>query len=754
MSAIHLHESPSRGHAASSILQSVRAEGSVHGLLFELSVEQHYLNASDDNVEAVYTFPVPWNAVLLGVECVLGEKTLQGTVVARAEGERIYERALEDGNAAVMVERAADGMYTVNVGNLLPRERAVVRFRYAQLLSFTQGQVRLVVPTVIAPRYGDPRSAGLQPHQVPATDLCAAYPFSLSVSFHGELASAKLSSPSHVVSVRSSDGNIQLALRGDACLDRDVVFLAEGLAGKSLSALGRDGDGIVALASFCPSDEGLPATTSLNLKILVDCSGSMNGERIAAARRALHEVLSHLEPEDSFSLSCFGSEVMHLSDSLITAMPRAIRKASGWVAAIQADMGGTEIREALLSTFALAQPFDADVLLITDGDIWDTERLVASAQTAGQRVFAVGIGSAPQSSLLHALAGQTGGACEFVAGPTELQGAILRTFRRMRQAPVRDVTVRWEGDALWQTRPGRVVLSSETVHHFAGFAGAAPAGATLAWREDGQDAPRAVRVLVAGVLADGDTLARLAAAARMEGAPAAQQHALALEYGLVSRTTSLVLVHQREDTNKPAELPQLRSVSQMAPAGWAGHGMVKAGAFDTPAMWRREATHLMVTQQPAHYDIPVFRRADTLEDMLRQVDAAYLHRASLRSLAENLDTEDKGQPAPATLDDLAAALPAQLFDELCDELRQLVDAGHAEEDVVRAFLVAVADCFREHGIAQSMLGVLRRTCGRLVRHPAAQLERRVSTLVRLVFEARRPGAQPYDIPAFLRRQAD
>jgi hypothetical protein len=48
----------------------------------------------------------------------------------------------------------------------------VVRLRYAQVLQFEQHGLRLVVPTVIAPRYGDPvADAGLKPHQVVEHDL-------------------------------------------------------------------------------------------------------------------------------------------------------------------------------------------------------------------------------------------------------------------------------------------------------------------------------------------------------------------------------------------------------------------------------------------------------------------------------------------------------------------------------------------------------------------------------------------------------
>lgn len=421
MSAIYLTEPPAAA-VTGSVLQSVRAER-VHGLLFELDIEQRYLNPGDGNIEAVYTFPVPWNAVLMGVEVVLGDRVMQGTVVARADGERQYEGALEDGSSAVMVERAGDGMYTVSVGNLLAREQAIVRFRYAQLLSFTQGQVRLVVPTVIGPRYGDPARTSMQPHQTITNDPLQVHPFSLRLVLHGAMAGAVIGSPSHALSTRAIDGTVVLSLAGDARLDRDVVVLAEGLEGQSLTAVGRDGDGYVALASFCPPPQGREPDRPLNLKILVDCSGSMNGDRIDAARRALHDVLAHLGPEDSFTFSCFGSDVKHFSSSLLAATPRAVTKAGGWIAETRSDMGGTELAAALASTFALAQPFEADVLLVTDGDVWEADGLAAQAEQAGQRVFAVGIGSAPAASLLHSLAGRTGGACECVAAHTEIPGA-------------------------------------------------------------------------------------------------------------------------------------------------------------------------------------------------------------------------------------------------------------------------------------------------------------------------------------------
>ena len=161
------------------VLQGVTAKGNLNGLLFELAVEQRYRNPAATNIEAVYTFPLPSAAVLLDFEVKLGGKTLTGVVVEKRAAEAQYEEAVEKGDTAIMLERAGDGLCTVNLGNLMAGEEATIRYRYAQLLRFEHGSVRLAVPTVIAPRYGDPSAGGLQPHQQPVSDLGVAYPFAL-----------------------------------------------------------------------------------------------------------------------------------------------------------------------------------------------------------------------------------------------------------------------------------------------------------------------------------------------------------------------------------------------------------------------------------------------------------------------------------------------------------------------------------------------------------------------------------------------
>ena len=736
---------------AAPVLQSVHADATVTGLLFELTFEQRYVNESEENIEAVYSFPLPWNAVLLGMEFVLGDKVLSGKVVAKADAEERYEAELEAGNTAIMLERAADGLYTVNLGNLLAREHATVRIRYAQLLSFEQGQVRISVPTTIAPRFGSPAAAGLRLHQVPEHSMQVDYPFAMKVSFAGAVSTGRMSSPTHALSVCQAGGKLQVSLGMSARLDRDFVLLVDGLEGQSLAAVGKDGDGEVALASFCPAPDTPDSTAPLSIKILVDCSGSMNGDSIGSARKALHEVLKHLKRSDRFSYSRFGSEVAHCTPSLVAATLRAVREGAQWIASTRADMGGTEMREALLSTFALDQPFDADILLVTDGEVWEVDRLVASAETAGQRIFAVGIGAAPASSLLHALASKTGGACEFVGVNDDVEAAILRMFRRMRQSSVRNVAVGWDRAPTWQSKTGKAIFCNETVHSFARFDRAHPAMATLSWQVGEDGVPQEWPLAFEPSFIEGDTLARVAAASRLSGGNKKEQLSLALDYQLVTENTNLLIVHEREESIKAFSQPVLKTVPQMTATGWSGVGIAArsspvAFSLGPPALWRRaEAVETVqsVDSPGQSYDIPSFLRKEAPRvDVFRYRDQlkAFLHLYSLQD-----EEADAAVAFPTSFAEIDGKLP----DDLILELELLVDAGFPEHEVIHAFLVNLASCFTTVGVASRLL----RRIGRLGLWGGdrSELNQRVERIARDAYEARHVA---FDRAAFLLKQAD
>ncbi|SPD75429.1 hypothetical protein PITCH_A580032 [uncultured Desulfobacterium sp.] len=57
----------------------------LNNLLSEAYLTQVYQNQEEKPIEAVYTFPLPSRAVLLGVKITIGERKLQGVVVEISE---------------------------------------------------------------------------------------------------------------------------------------------------------------------------------------------------------------------------------------------------------------------------------------------------------------------------------------------------------------------------------------------------------------------------------------------------------------------------------------------------------------------------------------------------------------------------------------------------------------------------------------------------------------------------------------------
>jgi Ca-activated chloride channel family protein len=432
------------------LLKGVKVNGDLRGLIFEATVEQRFFNPTDTNIEVVYTFPLPWGAVLLGVDVLLGDRRLSGAVVEKKQAEARYEEALSEGNAAIMLEKNHDLSYSLNLGNLAAHEDCVITLRYAQTLQFEQRGLRVLVPTVIAPRYGDAvADGGMQPHQSTDHSLVADYSFDIELRLHGTLAHVRVLSPSHPIGFAHSrtdaGGTLTVSLGRRGLLDRDFVLVVDQLTQDSDAVMASDcveADAVVILASFCPRISA-KGPSNVAVKVLVDCSGSMAGDSIEAAKRALQAAVRQFGEGDRFSLSRFGDTVVHRSRGLWASTDATKLAAQRWVKDLNADLGGTEMEGALSSTFALAQTVASDVLVVTDGEIHAIDKTIESARAAGHRLFVVGIGSSPSESHLRRLADATGGACDFVAPGEAVEPAVLRMFARLRSPRMPEVKLVW-----------------------------------------------------------------------------------------------------------------------------------------------------------------------------------------------------------------------------------------------------------------------------------------------------------------------
>lgn len=559
-------------------LKSVHLEGKLEGLLLTMLVKQRYLNNSEDTIEASYTFPAGWGANLMGFSVELNGKRMQAVALAKKKAEKKYEEAIDSGDTPVMLEKSPLGLYTANLGNLKPGEEAVIIIEYAQLLRFEKGRVRITVPTVIGERYGDEVSDGhIAPHQTVDTDQLAEYPFTATLDILGQMAQGEIACPSHKVDMEQIEGGTRVRLAKGGLLDRDFIVTVEDLKGESFVSASEDDGAYAVVASFCPKlKEKEP--TPLGLKILVDCSGSMQGDSIEQAQEAMHELILRLTEQDMISYSKFGSKVVHTSNQLEKCTPRYIKNVlAKAVHDTAADLGGTELNQALTSTFKIsftkAYTEGCDLLLITDGDVWEIEEIVKQAKISNHRIFAIGVGSAPAESLLKDLAEQTGGACELVTPSESISEAVLRMTQRIRSARTSSISIHWEGEVLWQSKLPKQVFSDETIHVHARVKSKPTVTPTLRWTVENvlnEESAPSIDWNSTGALP------RMVAGAEITSITdekAAEE--LALKYQLASKYTNLLLVHVRDEEDKAQGLPKLQKIKQMSAAGWGGLGTVE-----------------------------------------------------------------------------------------------------------------------------------------------------------------------------------
>jgi len=605
-------------------LVSTHVTGRLNGFVAQIKVRQVYKNWSDDNVECVYTFPLGWQSVLLGMRVELNGKSMTGTVKPKKVAEAQYEKAIDSGDLPVMLERSGKDLYTANIGNIQTGDEVVIELDYAQILKAEDGAIRFSLPTTIAPRYGEASAAGVKPHQQAQANPQAEQRLFLNLDLSENLSQGTVYSPSHEIQLSRQDNQCALRLEGAAWLDRDFVLVIDRLGDMNFAVAAHDPmrpEEATVMTGGVYRPTGVKKQHPVSIKVLVDCSGSMEGDSIEQAKDCLSWLFGQLNNTDQVSLSRFGSTVHHEHPELkhCSIIYRQLLKAA--TRRLNANMNGTEIDTALKEVIAIEsgaseESKNAVILLITDGEVWNIEQTIATVRASGQRIYAVGVGSAPSESLLKDMADVTGGACEMVTPRENMQKAVERLLIQIRHTQAIQHEVTCAAPIVWQ---------SKSAGH------AADGSALMSWTQintqgtardelnviqtvypNGQPTPCPV------IWDEGLDLSRIAAALRLNDmAQAKERERLAVDYQLVTSETNLILVHERVESEKAEDLPELLQVRPMLAAGWSGNGTVaysrrqtplrvmRTGSDNTPfmaetrinmsqsvpAMWRSNRTH-------------------------------------------------------------------------------------------------------------------------------------------------------------------
>jgi Ca-activated chloride channel family protein len=307
----------------------------------------------------------------------------------------------------------------------------------------------------------------------------------------------------------------------------------------------------------------------------------MEGASLAQAKSALVHALKSLGPDDYFNLLEFNSDTTQLFDQSEPLTQTSLYMARNFISGLHAN-GGTNMAPAI--KMALTMPeiphLMRQVVFITDGAVGnETELLKMVAQDLdNSRMFTIAIGHAPNSWFMRKAAEIGRGSYVHIGKPEEVEQQMSALWGRIQIPALTDICVDWGDTAEYYPEIIPDLYAGEPLWLLARLP-SEPTMVGLCGNLNGLDWDLVVNSWDAAANGPGgDNLAKLWARKKIEaledslmfGAdPELTQleiTGLALDYGLLTRHTSLVAVDKtprRASTEKLAH----SDIPGLLPAG-------------------------------------------------------------------------------------------------------------------------------------------------------------------------------------------
>ena len=407
----------------------------VSGIVARATVKQRFRNTGSLWAEGIYVFPLPENAAVDHFRLHIGERQIEGQIQERALAKKAYENAKKQGRQAGLVEQQRANVFTTSLANIAPGEEITVEIEYQQTLDYKDGSYRLRFPMVVGPRFNAINNSPDQ--HLSDTDVSTVIaetrvnPVYLHVSLDAGVPLEKLESTYHDIDIKQTDAHrYSIAFVAEKVFaDRDFELVWSPELNHQPQSLvfneQHQGYEYVLLSLLPPRLDSLgQQLLPRDVVFILDVSGSMSGTSIEQARASLIQALDRLKPQDRFNIIWFNDRTERLYPRTMPATDDNIRYASRIVGKLQAD-GGTVMQPALALALSDQPGLSRvrQIIFLTDGNVDNEQELFGLLKNhlGDNRLFTVGIGSAPNSYFMRKAARAGRGTFTHIGNIDEVQ---------------------------------------------------------------------------------------------------------------------------------------------------------------------------------------------------------------------------------------------------------------------------------------------------------------------------------------------
>ena len=669
----------------------------ISGFIARVTVTQTFENPYDEKIEAVYVFPLPHTAAVDDMTMVIGERRIVGLIKRRDEARAMYERAIEQGATASLLEQERPNIFTQSVGNIKPGKEIRIEISYVDVLNYDMGSYEFHFPMVVGPRYipgepiskkpelpkelkgkvgelegategGDPSGVGWSPDTTRVPDASRITPpalmpgyrtghdISLSVSLEAGVPVGDIKIVNHKATLKriGASGAMVEISPADSIPNKDFVIKYPVVGEKPEMAVlahskGTD-QGYFMLMIQPKLDAELAKAPPREVVFLVDVSGSMGGEPTEKVKEAMRHFFRLSKPNDTVQVITFAGYANKLFERPIPATKENASRALNFTQQIQAG-GGTEMLKGI--KMVLNEPVDPErvriVVMFTDGYIGNEAEIIEEVgRRAGDQIrfWAIGIGSSPNRFLIDGVAKQGGGMSGVIELNTDPKGLVSRIVHRIHQAQLANIQIDWNELPVYEIFPHRIpeLWAGSPVILFGRYADGGKTRLKLSGVAEGKPLSYSLDVKLPRAQPAHGVLSKMWARKKIEDISAQMFYAdtpevveeitqVALTYRLMSQYTSFVAVDESEVQLVSQQAKPPRRVLVPVPLP---AGVEFDGIFGRDVALEENA------------DIPLMRSSTSFQ--LRNLTLSYSSTSELpSSAARELRSSYSAQPSQQTM---------------------------------------------------------------------------------------------------------
>lgn len=430
-------------------------------------VEQIFHNPHSQDLEAIYSFPVPEKGAVAEFTVWIDGQPVTGEVLEKNQARQVYEAEKAAGRDAGLTEKDEYKTFDIHVSPVRAGQDTRIRFVYLQPAHVDTGIGRYVYPL---------EEGGVDEHKLSFwtanEKVKEKFSFTLQLKSAYPVEALRMPNQPQVVATKTGAGEWQVQLPAASnnqvnegqnaqpgvnqaafTLDQDLVVYWRHQAGLpgSVDMVTYKPEGAskgTFMLTVTPGDDLKPVTEGSDWIFVLDISGSMQGKYTTLVD-GVQRALTKMRANDRFRIVLFNSSTQELTNGYVNATPENVNHYSQALLQISPN-NGTDLFAGLKSGL---QSIEADrtsaIVLVTDGvaNVGETaqRKFIELLQKKDIRLFTFIMGNSANRPLLDAMTKASNGFALNISNSDDIVGKILEAKNKVTHESLHGVALSIKG---------------------------------------------------------------------------------------------------------------------------------------------------------------------------------------------------------------------------------------------------------------------------------------------------------------------